>query len=247
MSKAARTLASVPELGDALSKQSVKAVVAEKLSGLIASGVLAVGDELPSERDLARAWQVSRDTVRGGVQILANRGILAVSHGARTRVVSDFLRETGEGADAGPTRPRINAYDVHEINRARQLIELEVVGLAAERIDAETLAFLEASVTAQKRSVDKPVEFLINDREFHFAIYRAAGNEVLADLTQELYGYMMPSRVNAMGRVQAIDKSIGDHERILAALAAHDAEETRRCFAVHIERVYRTTLQLMAE
>ena len=46
------------------------------------------GGELVGERDLAAAIQVSRETVRGGVQILAARGIIEVSHGARTRVVS---------------------------------------------------------------------------------------------------------------------------------------------------------------
>lgn len=244
MSKAATSLAALPDFNDALNRQSVRAIVAEKIASLIASGVLAVGDELPSERELARAWQVSRDSVRGGVQILANKGLLAVSHGARTRVVSDIFRNSEE---AGSSPHRINAYEIHDINQSRRLIELEVVGRAAERIGTETLKFLEASLAAQRRSVERPIEFLINDREFHFAIYREAGSAVLSDLVMDLYGYMMPNRVRAMGRFQAIEKSIGDHEAIFAALAAHDSAETIRCFELHIERIYRTTLHMMAD
>lgn len=242
MSKTATQLATLPELTEGLNRQSVRAVVAEKLSSLIASGVLALGDELPSERDLARAWQVSRESVRGGVQILANKGLLAVSHGARTRVVSDFV---GDADTPGQSPKAINAYDVDDINQSRRLVELDVVGLAAERIRDDTLSFLEASLAAQRRSVDRPVEFLISDREFHFAIYREAGSAILSDFVMQLYGYMMPNRVSAMGRFQAIDKSIGDHEAIFAALLARDGAETVRCFEIHIERIYRTTLQMM--
>lgn len=243
MSKAATSLAPLPDFNGALNRQSVRAIVAEKIASLIASGVLAVGDELPSERELARAWQVSRDSVRGGVQILANKGLLAVSHGARTRVVSDFFRGSGE---AGSSPGRINAYEIHDINQSRRLIELEVVGRAAKRIKAETLRFLEASLATQRRSVEKPVEFLINDREFHFAIYREAESALLSDIVMELYGYMMPNRVGAMSRSQAIEKSIADHEAIFTALAARNSVQTIRCFEVHIERIYRTTLQMMA-
>ncbi len=242
MPKSATRLEAMPEFTDALNRQSVRAVVADKISSLIASGVLAVGDELPSERDLARAWQVSRDSVRGGVQMLAGRGLLAVSHGARTRVVSDFVRDAEA---AGPSAERINSYEVEDINRSRRLVELEVVGRAAERIPDETLSFLEASLAAQRRSLNKPVEFLVSDREFHFAIYREAGSPVLSDFVMQLYGYMMPNRVGAMGRFQAIDKSIADHEAILAALAARDRAETVRRFEIHIERIYRTTVQMM--
>ena len=84
----ASVLAHVTQLRDDLMRRSAREIVADKIASVIASGVLQVGDALPSERDLAAAIQVSRETVRGGVQILAARGIIEVSHGARTRVVS---------------------------------------------------------------------------------------------------------------------------------------------------------------
>ncbi|WBU55338.1 FadR/GntR family transcriptional regulator [Paracoccus sp. SCSIO 75233] len=229
----------IPGYADTLVHRSVREVVADKLSGLIASGVLSVGDELPSERDLAQAWQVSRESVRGGLRILAEQGVLAVSQGARTRVVSDFLRDS-EGTVVSSNR--LNANDIHHINDARLVVELEVVSRAATRITQDALAFLDASLAAQRRSLSKPVEFLICDREFHFAIYEAAGNDVLTDIVKELYGYMMPNRVRVMGGTDAIATSIEDHAEILAALKVHDAAAAVACFETHIERIYRSTL-----
>jgi len=44
----------LPEMRQSIRKQTVKDLIADKLSSLIASGVLAVGDELPGER-----WSMS--------------------------------------------------------------------------------------------------------------------------------------------------------------------------------------------
>lgn len=58
-----------------VSRQSMKAIIAERFATLIASGVLSVGDPLPGERDLASAMGVSRETIRGALLILSTKGI----------------------------------------------------------------------------------------------------------------------------------------------------------------------------
>ncbi len=73
MSLSEFVLENTPELREAIVRRNVRDVVAEKIAMLIASGIFKVGDDLPSERDLAAALQVSRESVRGGVQILAAR------------------------------------------------------------------------------------------------------------------------------------------------------------------------------
>ena len=88
----ADVLASMPALCHSLERRSVKEMVCEKLALLVASGVLHVGDSLPGERELSSAFGVSRETMRGAIQILASRGIMDVAHGTRTRVISE---ETG--------------------------------------------------------------------------------------------------------------------------------------------------------
>jgi DNA-binding FadR family transcriptional regulator len=232
----------MPELRDGVVRRNVRDIVADKIASLIASGTLQVGDELPGERDLAGALQVSRETVRGGMQILATRGIIEVSHGARTRVIS---------ADVGPTatglrEPKlINSYDIEAIHAARLLVERQVVAEAASRIDEGTLAFLDESLAAQARAIEDPVRFLICDREFHTAIYRACGNPVLADFVGDLYVYMMEYRRRAVSRPGAIQKSYQDHQAIVAGLRSHDAAAVVAAFDVHLERIYATTIAII--
>lgn len=226
------------ELREAIVRRSIRDVVAEKIASLIAAGLLKVGDDLPSERDLAVALRVSRESVRGGIQILSAKGLIAVVQGARTRVVSD---------EVGPEfkrmrEPRlINSYGLEDIHAARLLVELRVVGDAAERIDEETLRFLSDSLEAQRAAIDDPVRFLITDREFHFAIYQASGTPALADFVIDLYGFMMEHRRKAVSEPGAIAASYDDHCRIVDALKAHDRAGVTAGFEVHLERIHRTT------
>jgi DNA-binding FadR family transcriptional regulator len=234
----------VPDLRDGVVKRGVREMVCDKFRMLIASGVLQVGDELPGERELAAALDVSRETVRGAVQMLASRGIVEISHGARTRVVS---------AEVGPITigigraKAIDSYDIDSVHRARLVVERQVVADAATRIADATLDHLEENLLAQKAAGNDPVRFLICDREFHLAIYNASGNALLADFTIDLYGYMLEYRRKAVSRTGAIQKSYRDHTAIVAALRAHDEKAVTAAFDAHLKRIYETTRLILTE
>lgn len=61
-------LAEAKGLRRSLTKRTAKDIISDKIAALIASGVLNIDDELPSERELALALDVSRETVRGAIQ-----------------------------------------------------------------------------------------------------------------------------------------------------------------------------------
>jgi DNA-binding GntR family transcriptional regulator len=65
---------------------------------------------MPSERELTAAFSVSRESVRSAIQDLASRGLVEVSQGARTRVLST----EGAARDFKIASPHaINSYDLH--------------------------------------------------------------------------------------------------------------------------------------
>ncbi len=234
--------APLPDMRGSIIKRTVKEQISEKLASHIASGILQVGDELPGERELAAAFAVSRESVRSAIQDLASRGLVEVSQGARTRVVSadGALRQRGL-ATAGA----INSYDLHSVHGARLLAERAVIADAAERMDAQTLTRLEASLGEQRRCLEDPVRFLICDREFHFAIYRRAANPLLSDFVMGLYTYLMEQRRTAMSQPGAILRSYKDHNEIMAGLRARDAAHVVAAFDRHLDRIYTTTRAIL--
>jgi DNA-binding FadR family transcriptional regulator len=235
-------LSRVHELKTAVVRRTVRDVVVEKIATLIASGMLQVGDLLPSERELSAALQVSRVTVRAAIQVLEARGIIAVSHGIGSRVIS---------ADVGPVKtglrePRlINSYDVEAVHETRLLVERYVVAEAARRISDADIAILTEALSTQSASLTSPVSFLISDREFHLTIYHACGNPVLADFVSDLYSYLMDYRRQAVSIPGAIALSVEEHRAILAALAARDPPAVVSAFEAHITRIRDTTRSIL--
>lgn len=242
MSSSDFVLERAPQLQASVRRDSVSGIVADKLAGMIAAGTLQVGDVLPSERELATALRVSRQSVRSGISRLVALEVLAVSQGARTRVVStDALPEPGQ---AGRAR-EVNRYGLEDIHRTRLAVERTLVGDAAERVDEATLGSLQDSLAAQRDALDDPVRFLILDREFHRMLYRAGGNPVLADFVTDLYAYMMAHRRRAIAEPGAIARSFRDHEAIVVALRGGDRGAAMRAIRRHIERIHATTRTLL--
>jgi len=210
---------------------------------LIASGILQAGDALPSERELADMLMVSRETVRGAMQLLAGAGIVRVSHGSRTRVVKTDvpLRRIDITSPSS-----INGYSLDEVHGARALIESAVVTSAATHLQAGDIERLESSIEAQTQVRHDPVRFLICDREFHLAIYHACGNRLLADIVADLYTYMLDQRRVVLSRPGMIDKSLGDHRLIVDALRTRDPQAVADAYSKHIKRIRDTSEDLLS-
>ena len=233
-----------PDLRAELTRRTVRERISDKLASLVASGILQVGEELPSERELASLLAVSRETVRGAIQTLAGQGIVEIAQGARTRVVSRKIDTLKIGV-ASPSA--IDGYDLESVHNARLLIERAVVADVAARIDDETLARLEQSLAIQRQTMRDPVHFLICDREFHLAIYRCAGNPLLADFVIDLYTFMLDHHRVAVSQPGAIEASFRDHVAIYEALRARNPEAVVEAFGHHIDRIYATTVQILAD
>lgn len=225
-------------------RRLMKNTIAERLAQLIASGALSVGDELPSERDLASAMRVSRETIRGALLILSTRGILSVVQGARTTVIS---ADVGELALPEMPYRDVTAYSLEEVHEARLVVEASVARRAAQLIDAASLKRLRDLIASQEAAGEDPVSFLISDREFHTVIYRAGANRVLADVATTLYAYLLDHRRRVVSRPGAIKTSISDHRAIFDALARRDGDAVVAAFAVHERRIYETTRQIMSK
>jgi DNA-binding FadR family transcriptional regulator len=225
--------------GTTIFKRTFKDQISDKLAYMICSGLLQIGDELPSERELASMLNVSRETVRGAIQALAARGMVEISHGARTRVIR---HEGSARRDAVRALREINDYNIEAVYEARRVVELAVVHDVAGRISAPALKRLKALLDAQSKLFDDPVRFTISDREFHDTIYKQCTNPLLANFVSDLYAYALDYRRKVMRRPDAVKRSYEDHRAIVASLSARDPEAAVQTIAAHLDNLHKTTL-----
>ncbi|USZ49986.1 FadR/GntR family transcriptional regulator [Halomonas sp. DN3] len=225
-----------------LKNKTKKDILADKLVGMILDGLLRDGDVMPSERDLAQLFGVSRETVRGAMSLVSGYGLISVSHGAKTRVcASDKALEAyrrQHGFDEGHA---VNRHDVDSVFESRIVVEAAIARKAAMNIDDDGLMRLERLLEAQAAMFDSPVPFQLSDQNFHKLISEYAHNEILAGYSEELYAYGLNVRRQVMIEPGAIERSYREHCHILEALQRRDPDAAERAMLAHLDSVYRTT------
>ena len=225
-----------------IQKRTVKDQVADKLTYMIQSGLLQKGDELPSERELAETLRVSRESVRGAIGVLSTKGMVEVSQGARTKVVGTAGITL---ADSVGAFSNLRGRTAQEVNEAREVVELQVMRLAATRIGEKDLEKLRRLVELQKEMLHDPVAFQISDREFHGILYAACGNSLLEYFVSDLYDYALDFRRQALQQAGAIEQSVGDHLAIVTALSSRNAKLSEKAVTQHLMNIHRTTFREM--
>jgi DNA-binding FadR family transcriptional regulator len=208
--------------------------IAAQLSALIASGEFAVGQRLPSERDLALQLGVSRPSLREALIALELEGMVEVRVGAGIWVTANQseapikpLQHEGEGP--------------FELLRARWVIEGEIAAIAAREACAADLIIIRDAVASMERLERKNQDPSQADREFHLGIAAATRNSVLQAVVQDLWDRgrgAMWTLMEQHFRTPALhEATIADHRAIYQALEAHDPREARNAMRAHLKRV----------
>ena len=202
--------------------------IAERLADDIRSGVLAPGERLPSERDLARTLEVSRASVREALASLALQGVVDTRHGAGTFVVG--LPASEPPHDASPSA----------VLEARLALEPAVARLAAARGQADVTA--EKLMAAMEAEPVDIATWNASDRLFHRQLAAMTGNPVLlafadhvASLMDEpLWQRLRDDSIAQPGRTRI---HVAEHRMIYEAIVAGDAEAAAFYSVQHINRV----------
>ncbi|HZF43428.1 MAG TPA: FadR/GntR family transcriptional regulator [Sphingomonadaceae bacterium] len=213
--------------------------VAQDLSRKIACGAYLVGQRLPSERDLASAYEVSRPTVREAVIALELDGLVEVRQGSGVYVLAKRPR----GGKAGETD--IGPFELLE---ARRAIEGEACALAAARISEEELAELASLVAEMQAENARDVVMSEDaDRRFHLLIAKATQNSGMQAAVQLLWdararspqSQLLSTKAHAAGVKPRID----EHAAILDALRSRSPGGARQAMRIHLTRVIESLLE----
>ena len=121
------------------------------LAARIVSGELTKGERLPTEREIALSYGVSRNVVREAIRALSKDGLVTVRQGSGTFVADATSRALGDSLSlalrVGGLRRNLAA-----LIEIRQIIEPSVAGLAAERATPEDIRKLEGEVETMERA-----------------------------------------------------------------------------------------------
>ncbi len=141
-----------------ITRRKLSDQVLDKLHGMIATGALAAGDVMPSERALMDRFGVGRPAVREALQSLHNSGLITINHGERSRVnavdASTVLTQSDDIARLVLSSAPAN---LDHLKQARRMFELGLVRVAAQTATADVVADLRGLVVRQRDCLAMPL------------------------------------------------------------------------------------------
>jgi DNA-binding FadR family transcriptional regulator len=185
---------------------------------------------LPSERELALRFGVSRPVIREATKRLELQGLLEIQHGRGIKVVHQLQRPL-----SGSLRLDIpDSFErLRQLNETRRILEPESARLAALRADEKALSALSACHRELVACGDPTLAARI-DARFHELIARAAGNDIIALVLSSLGDLGEVSRLRTISQ-SGLEKVIAHHGAILDAIRDGKADKAAQLMKFHVE------------
>lgn len=216
--------------------RSLALELVDALGARIRENRYAAGDRLPSETAIVEEFGVSRTVVREAISKLQAAGLVETRHGIGTFVIG-----LGDAATFRVSADQLaTLQDVIAVLELRIAIETEAAALAAQRRGDENIRRMRAALDAFAAAVDEGRDAVGPDFQFHLEVARATHNERFVDIVSALGTGAIP-RARLAGDVSRSDEHKAylrrvnvEHESILDAIAAGDAEAARAAMRTHL-------------
>jgi GntR family transcriptional repressor for pyruvate dehydrogenase complex len=207
--------------------------VAEQIRRHIALRLVAPGEALPSERELAAMFGVGRPTIQHALRVLERDRLVEARRG---RGGGTFVTHPAEGS------PVMDELIARLLRRRDELDELLVYRRAVEptvaRIAARTRT--EDDLTAMRDTIAKMVaassepEYMRLDTAFHLAVARATRNRHLTRAIEEIR-MELNDALSLLPESETWHRRIsGEHEAIFGAIEACDPDAAGAAAELHV-------------
>ena len=208
--------------------------IASQLLLQIKEQELRPGDKLPAERQLAQMMVVSRPVVREALRALALMGVVDIRQGDGTYITSLEPKQLVAHLDFVFAKDSVALTQLIE---ARRVVETGNVRLAAQRVTEPEIAGIQDLVETLAGCIDDPTRFSETDIALHSAVCAAAGNFLLLQFMSIINTLGQLSRERTGGLRAVREAALQDHQRILDALRAHDADAAEQAMQSHLDHV----------
>ncbi|WP_144822434.1 GntR family transcriptional regulator [Marinobacter piscensis] len=195
------------------------------LQTAIVKGELAPGDKI-GELDLCSRFELTRGPLREALGRLESRGLLVRRPHAGVKVVS------------------LSASELVELYRIREVMEGLAARQAAERMTDQEIADLRATLDAHEAMIEEARGQAYyqaeGDYDFHHRIATGSRNTKLAQmLLGDLYYMVRMYRYRLSTSAGRPHRALGEHRRIVEAIAHRDGELAEFLMKRHINAARR--------
>src|SRR5205807_8855960 len=209
--------------------------IVQQIEESILKGDLKPGDQLPAERELAQRFGVSRTAVREAVKALREKGLVEAYSGRGTFITDGTSQAVRQSFDLMVKigQPEGSTH----LAEVRAILEPEIAGLAALRVQEADLAVLREAVAVMDRSHQDSDAYIEADLDFHLALAEAASNPLILSLIDSIVGLLREQRMRIFKVDGGPERGQFHHKRILEAIEQRNPEKAREAMRAHMQQV----------
>ena len=204
-------------------------------------GNIQLGQDLPSDSEIARAIGVGRSRTREALRTLEDMDLVQLYNGRGKEILVHLSDEPASAASAAlRLHMSSSRYPTRDLVQTRILLE----SWAIARIDPKTTSFAEMDeVLAQMEDFDLSIrDFLELLLTFHHQVMRCAGNELLVGLLASVRQPSFESMLSLVGRMplwsSAVERLRAESRAIAEALKAGDSATARSMVIGQLRGMY---------
>ncbi len=208
-------------------------VVARRLQKMILDGELRAGEVIPSQRQLAERFNVSRASLREALLTLETLGLVKTEPGRGTFV-------TAGGPDPAATLKwrYSDSQSMQDVFETRYMLEGRIIMAAAQVITAEAIEVLVAATDDMERCWEAG-DLLANveaDLRFHRIIALACPNRMLQSIYEMVQDLLTETQRQPIPRTNPtrMRASLSEHREIIMALTRRDGYAACEAMRRHI-------------
>jgi GntR family transcriptional repressor for pyruvate dehydrogenase complex len=233
---------------DGIKGSGAAEATARHIEDLILEGSIRPGEPLLPEREMALRLSVSRPTLRQGMKILEDRGLL-VSEPNGARVVAPLATSITDPLIELMSSRTETVGDYLELRGTLERMAASLAAIRANDVDRETLKGCMDRIDAAHAEAD-PRDEAEADVDLHVAIYEASHNIVLLQIMRALSGMLrrgvFHNREKLYARIEVREVLLGQHRAIYEAVMARDAEAAGRAAEDHMSYTKRVMSEISA-
>ena len=213
--------------------------IVQQFHTLIREGALNHGDRLPSEREMAEQFKVSRSSVREAIRSLELQGLVTSKPGAGTFISSENLDSVVALLASALTSGEDMLRDIFEM---RHLLEPQIAALAAQRATKAEVERMRVILEDQQRQIARGDSGVEADTAFHFTLASATHNAALVKVVSAVEDILQRSRDQSLQEPGRPQRSLSSHGQILQMIEAGDAAGAQHAMEHHLAVVEPATI-----
>ena len=210
----------------------------------IREGRLKEGDMLPSERDLAQMFDVSRVPVREVLKVLEFAGVAEQVRGKGVFIKRISAHNLISNLDFVMMD---RGHTLLEMFEAREGIEVQAAALAAKRRTDEDLKAMETAIESMEQAMKTGGSLMDTSTGFHTALIAAAHNRAIQEINLFISDWLRLARTAVYRHTSLHDVGLQHHKNILEAIRRQDSEEAERMMKAHLDRSRKVIEDAIAE